>query len=93
MVLCLFSREAINHKLVKSPQVERKANASDPSREGTVIADLSLDVVPPPQVLEDVDVFIDGTSQTCPLRIALEAIEKSWTPRKIVAYTWRVVKS
>ena len=64
--------------------------------EGTVIAELKLDVVSPSQVPADVEVLtsidachVDGTSHPCPPHLALHAIQGTLTPKKLAAYQRR----
>ena len=79
-----FSRNSIDKYLMKSPI------------EGTVIAELKLDVVSPSQVSADVEVLtsidachVDGTSRPCPPHLALDAIQGTLTPKKLAAYQGR----
>ena len=73
----------------KSPPVERDADEANHQGEGTVIAELTLDVVSPSQVPADVEVLTAGACDVCPPRIALEAIHNSLTPNKFAAYKRR----
>ena len=79
-----FSRNSIDKDLMKSPI------------EGTVIAELKLDVVSPSQVPADVEVLtsidacdVDGTSHPCPHHLALDAIQGTLTQKKLAAYQRR----
>ena len=75
-----FSRDTVSMDLVKKQDV------------GTVVAELTLDVVSPSEVPADVEVLADGTSLICPPSLALDAIESSLTPRKMSAYQRRDAK-
>ena len=82
--------DAISVELVKkSPPIEREANEANHQVEGTVIAELTLDVVSPSHVLADVVVLTAGACDVCPLRLALEAIQNPLTPKKFAAYKRR----
>ncbi len=57
--------------------------------EGQCLADLVIETVSPSQADPDAEVLVeakDTTVQPCPPKLALEAIEKSLTPRKIQTY-------
>ena len=82
--------DAIGVELVKkSPSVEREAGEANQQDEGTVIAELTLDVVSPSQVPADVEVLTADACDVCPPRLALEAIQNSLTPKKFAAYKRR----
>ena len=83
-------QDAISVELVKkSPPVEREADEAHHQCEGTVIAELMLDVVSPSQVPADAEVLTTGACDVCPPRLALEAIQNSLTPTKFAAYKRR----
>ena len=73
----------------KSPPVEREADEANYQVEGTVIAELTLDVVSPSHVLTDVVVITAGAFDVCPPRLALEVIQNPLTPKKFAAYKRR----
>ena len=56
---------------------------------GTVVVELTLDVVSPSEVHADVEVLAEATSLTCPPSLALDAMESSMTPRRMSAYQCR----
>ena len=80
-------QDAISVELVKkSPPVEREADQANHQGEGTVIAELTLNVVSPSQVPADAELLTTGACDVCPQRLALEAIQNALTPKKFAAY-------
>ena len=71
-------------------QVDEIQTDADNKTAMNIIADFTIDVVSPSELLTGAEVVLDSspdkTSQKCPPILALEAIEKDLTPKKKASY-------